>query len=187
MNSEPLSMLMARTGKGIRSASRSRTAAAACGGRPPAELERVPAGHDVAGGELLPDLAREGPDVERVELDQVARPLDRPVGRLADRVGPCPASLADAHPASGARLVQLARAAQAGQDPADHRGRQDDADPAQEDPELVLAPAWVARAGPRGRRRAARSSRSAGAAGAAPRGDPRGSRGGSDRSGPSQR
>jgi len=70
-------------------------------GCPPTELDRIPARDDVAGRELLPDLAGQRSDVEGVELDEVARALDRPVDRLADRVRPLPAALLDAHPAAG--------------------------------------------------------------------------------------
>jgi hypothetical protein len=128
--------------------------------RSPAELDDIPAGNDVTGGELLPDLAGQRPDVEGVELDQVARSLDGPGGRPADRVRSRPAPLADAHPAPD-RLAQLAGPPEAGEDPSDHRDRQAQPDPPEEDRELVLAPARIGLADrPDGRQLVARPGRS---------------------------
>ena len=71
MNSDPLSMLMARGPRG---------------GRPAVQVDDVPARHDVAGGELLEHHARDRPDIEGVELDQIAGRPNRPVGRPPDGV-----------------------------------------------------------------------------------------------------
>jgi hypothetical protein len=51
-----------------------------------AEFHDVPATDDIAGGELFPDPVGQWPDVEGIELDQVARPLDRPAN--AERRSP---------------------------------------------------------------------------------------------------
>ena len=92
---------------------------------------------------MLPDLARHRSDVEGVELDQITRPLNGPGRGLAHRIGPLPTPLADAHPTATDRLAQLARAAKPGEDPSDHRDRQDHTFPPKEHPELVLAPARI--------------------------------------------
>jgi hypothetical protein len=56
----PLGQAIEHLGRGLR-------------GGPATELDRVPATHNVAGSELLPDLPGQGSDVERVELDEVGR------------------------------------------------------------------------------------------------------------------
>src|SRR3990172_3258343 len=113
---------------------------------PPPELEDVPARHDVAGGELFERTPpRERADVERVELDEVARTDDRPAGRLAHGIGAVPAPLPGADPPA-ARFAQLTGPAQAGEDPPDQRARQRQAVTVEQDDELVLAPAGIGRA-----------------------------------------
>ncbi len=140
--SEPLSMLMARTGNGIRSASRSRTlaAASAVARRPSSSTsQRDTTSRAVncsrpwaAGAGCRACRARRG------------RPAARPPSRQACGPHTAAASVdACAHPVA-CRLAQVARPAQPPEDPAHHRDRQADPVPAQEDAELVLAPAGIA-------------------------------------------
>src|SRR3972149_6568470 len=66
---------------------------------PVGALEGAPALHYVACCELLERIPpRERADVERVELDEVARTDDRPAGRLAHGIGAGPAPLPGAGP-----------------------------------------------------------------------------------------
>jgi hypothetical protein len=56
MHSAPLSMLLVRTGNGMRLANRSTTAAPACP-TASAELDEIGVAHEVGGGALLSDQA----------------------------------------------------------------------------------------------------------------------------------
>src|SRR6266542_3276748 len=106
------------------------------------DAEHVPARDDIAGGELLEDDARERSQIERINLDEVARGTGQVLLRLARRVGPRrPGTMAGARRPQ--RLDQQASRLQGGEDAADHRGRGRPALLAEEPDELVLAPSRV--------------------------------------------
>jgi hypothetical protein len=111
------------------------------GGGPAVKLEHIPAGYEVAGGELLQHGVRDGTHIEGVELDEVARPLHRVVLRFADGIGPPPGAFPGAD--SAGRLAEDPPPAQGGED-ASHPG-DGETDPlaTEEHHQLGLAPAGV--------------------------------------------
>ena len=122
MNSAPLSTLMARTSNGIRSARASRMAAAAAVARRPSSRmsQRLTTSRAVN----CLKTGRCSGRTSRVSTWTRSPGRSTVVGRLADRVRPPPSPLVDADPPP-ARLAQLTRPRQAGEDPADHRGGQE--------------------------------------------------------------
>jgi hypothetical protein len=104
------------------------------------DLNHIPARYDVAGGELLEDEARQGSQVQGVQLHQVARGVHRILLGLADGVR----ALRPAFPGGDGtpgRLTKEAAAFQGTEDAADHGGGDVPTSPAQEDHQLVLPPA----------------------------------------------
>src|SRR6185437_3016698 len=116
------------------------------GGGAGADFEHVPAGDDIAGGELLEHEAREGTEVEGIHLDQVAGPKWGVFLGFAHGPGTHAGRPAGDGHAAAPGFGEAAASLGLGQDAADHGDRQLQALAGQQDGELVFAPARIAAA-----------------------------------------
>src|SRR6266542_1714235 len=112
-------------------------------GCPVVEVEHIPATNDVVGSELLQDFPGEWPDVDGVELHQIAWEQDAIAGWFPDGMEPpCEALARRDVPAW--RFVEHPAPFQIGQDATDTRDRDNDPVGGQQRLQFRFAPTWIA-------------------------------------------
>lgn len=133
---------MARIGTGIRRCNVARKLGGGDAGGAAVGLDDIPAGDDIARGELFEEQAGERPYIPRIDLHEIARSRGRIVPRFADgiRADGSPSMHRDGQPR---RFDEEAGGPESGEDTINGFGGKADTFTSQEDAQFLAPPAGI--------------------------------------------